>query len=129
MSHDEDLVRAHLFATPLAALLAKARASRDAGHGLMQSFSPKVFIALTQLCRDYCHYCTLSWPQDRAAAAYLTREEVLAIARAGAAQGCTETLFTLGNKPETRHSAARVALDAMGYASTIDHLAAMCAAR
>ena len=128
MSHDEDLVRAHLFATPLSALLAEARASRDAGHGLMQSFSPKMFIALTQLCRDYCHYCTFSWPQARGAAAYLTRGEVVAIARAGAAQGCTKALFTLGDKPELRHPAARVALDAMGYASTIDCLAAMCEA-
>ena len=128
MSHDEDLVRAHLFATPLSALLAEARASREAGHALMQSFSPKMFIALTQLCRDYCHYCTFSWPQARGAAAYLTRGEVVVIARAGAAQGCTEALFTLGDKPEPRHPAARVPLDAMGYASTVDHLAAMCAA-
>ncbi len=128
MSSDVAGLRAHLLETPLAALLAEARAMRDAGHGLVQSFSPKVFIALTQLCRDYCHYCTFSRPLERGAAAYLSRDEVLAIARAGAAQGCTEALFTLGDKPELRHPAARAALDAMGYASTIDYLAAMCAA-
>ena len=121
-------LRSHLLSAPLAALLAEARSLRDAGHGLVQSFSPKVFIALTQLCRDYCHYCTFSRPLERGASAYLSREEVLAIARAGAEQGCTEALFTLGDKPELRHPAARAALDAMGYASTIDYLAAMCAA-
>ena len=128
MNKDIVTLRPYFLAAPLSALMAEARVSRDAGHGRIQSFSPKVFIALTQLCRDYCHYCTFSRPLERGAAAYLSREEVLAIARAGAAQGCTEALFTLGDKPELRHPAARDALDAMGYASTIDYLAAMCAA-
>jgi FO synthase len=128
MSRGVKTLRAHLVSAPFDRLLAEARVLRDAGHGLVQSFSPKVFIALTQLCRDYCHYCTFSRPLERGAAAYLSRDEVLAIARAGAAQGCTEALFTLGDKPELRHAAARAALDEMGYASTIDYLAAMCAA-
>jgi len=107
--------------------MAEARALHDAGHGLIQSFSPKVFIPLTRLCRDYCHYCTFSRPLERHEKPYLTPDEVLAIARAGQAQGCTEALFTLGDKPELRHAAAREALDAMGYASTIAYLADMCA--
>ena len=128
MSNIDGALRAHLLTVSLAALMADARASRDAGHGLVQSFSPKVFIPLTQLCRDYCHYCTFSRPLERGASVYLSPVEVLAIARAGAAQGCTEALFTLGDKPELRHPAARAALDAMRYATTIDYLAAMCAA-
>lgn len=120
-------LREHLLHAPLAALLDAARALRDEGHGLLQSYSPKVFIPLTKLCRDYCHYCTFSRPAERGEAPYLTPEEVLAIAREGAAMGCTEALFTLGDKPELRHAAARAALDAMGYATTNDYLAAMCA--
>jgi FO synthase len=108
-------------------LLSEARTMRDAGHGKIQSYSPKIFIPLTRLCRDYCHYCTFSRPLERGERAYLTADEVLAIAREGAAQGCTEALFTLGDKPELRHPAARTALDAMGQASTISYLADMCA--
>jgi FO synthase len=122
-----DALRARLLGAPLDALMAEARGLRDEGHGLLQSFSPKVFIPLTKLCRDYCHYCTFSRPHDRGQPAYLTPEEVLAIAREGKAMGCTEALFTLGDKPELRHPAAREALDAMGYASTNAYLAAMCA--
>jgi FO synthase len=120
-------LREHLLHAPLDALLAEARHARDLGHGILQSYSPKVFIPLTKLCRDYCHYCTFSRPAERDEAPYLTPDEVLAIARAGAEQGCTEALFTLGDKPELRHAAAREALDAMGYASTNAYLAAMCA--
>jgi len=120
-------LRRHLLHAPLEPLLAEARSLRDAGHGRLQSFSPKVFIPLTKLCRDYCHYCTFSRPQDRGEAAYLTPDEVLAIAREGKAMGCTEALFTLGDKPELRHPAARAALDAMGQPSTNAYLAEMCA--
>lgn len=121
------MLRERLLDAPLDVLLAEARALRDAGHGPLQSFSPKVFIPLTKLCRDYCHYCTFSRPHDRSEPAYLTPGEVLAIAREGQAMGCTEALFTLGDKPELRHSAAREALDAMGHASTNAYLAEMCA--
>ena len=124
---DNGTLRRYLLGVPAEALLAEARAVRDAGHGRLQSFSPKVFIPLTKLCRDYCHYCTFSRPQDRGEAAYLTPDAVLAIAREGKAMGCTEALFTLGDKPELRHPAARAALDAMGYATTNAYLAAMCA--
>ncbi len=121
-------LRRRLAADALPNLLAEARALRDSGHGLLQSYSPKIFIPLTKLCRDYCHYCSFSRPADAGQPAYLTRDQVIGIARQGAAAGCTEALFTLGDKPELRHRAAREALDAMGYASTNAYLAAMCEA-
>ena len=113
--------------TPLADLMAEAAALRDAGHGRVISYSRKVFIPLTKLCRDVCHYCTFAEKPRAGQSAYLNAEEVLAIARAGAAAGCTEALFTLGDKPELRWRQAREALAEMGYASTIDYLVAMCA--
>src|SRR5438094_79866 len=93
----------------LAALMEVAAALRDRGHGARVSYSRKVFIPLTQLCRDSCHYCTFAHPPRRGAAAYLSPEEVLAIARAGAAADCKEALFTLGDKPELRYRAAPAA--------------------
>jgi FO synthase len=120
-------LRQHLMRAPLPALLAEARDLRDAEHGKLQSYSPKVFIPLTKLCRDYCHYCTFSRPHDRTQRAYMTAEEVLTVAREGQALGCTEALFTLGDKPEQRHSAARQELEEMGYPSTIAYLTEMCA--
>ncbi|WP_183627037.1 5-amino-6-(D-ribitylamino)uracil--L-tyrosine 4-hydroxyphenyl transferase CofH [Novosphingobium sediminicola] len=113
---------------PLDAMMAAACTLRDAGHGRVQTWSRKVFIPLTQLCRDRCHYCTFAQPPQPGESPYMSREDVLAVARAGAAAGCTEALFTLGDKPELRYSAAREALAKMGYASTIDYLIAMCAA-
>ena len=120
-------LRAHLFGSAQRDLLAEASALRNAGHGLIQSYSPKVFIPLTKLCRDYCHYCTFSRPLDVREKASLTPNEILAIARDGAEAGCTEALFTLGDKPELRHAAAREALAELGYSSTIAYLVAMCA--
>jgi len=109
----------------LPALLATASAMRDAAHGNAVSYSRKVFIPLTQLCRDVCHYCTFAQPAKPGQRAYMTPEEVLAIARAGAAAGCHEALFTLGDKPELRYKAARRELDEMGYETTIAYLTAM----
>ncbi|MFA7596731.1 MAG: 7,8-didemethyl-8-hydroxy-5-deazariboflavin synthase CofG, partial [Novosphingobium sp.] len=109
-------------------LLDSAAALRDRGHGRVQSWSPKVFIPLTQLCRNLCHYCTFSQPPRKGEAAYLTREQVLDIARAGKAAGCTEALFTLGDKPELRFSAAREELARLGHETTLSYLAEMCAA-
>ncbi len=111
----------------LDALMAEAAALRDRGHGALVSYSRKVFIPLTQLCRDACHYCTFAQPPRRGARAYLTPEEVLAIARAGAAAGCREALFTLGDKPELRYRAAREELARLGHDSTIAYLEAMAA--
>ncbi len=112
--------------TPLAKLMEEAAALRDAGHGRVLSYSRKVFIPLTKLCRDVCHYCTFAEKPRAGRTAYLTPDEVLAIARAGAKAGCTEALFTLGDKPELRWRQARDALAEMGHASTIEYLVAMC---
>ncbi|MEC3909515.1 5-amino-6-(D-ribitylamino)uracil--L-tyrosine 4-hydroxyphenyl transferase CofH [Sphingobium sp. CR2-8] len=119
---------ADLLDEPFETLLAAARRRRDAAHPRLQTYSPKVFIPLTQLCRNLCHYCTFSQPPKAGQAAYLTREEVLAIAREGKAAGCTEALFTLGDKPELRFKAARDELERLGHASTISYLVEMCAA-
>jgi FO synthase len=111
----------------LAALMEVAAELRDRGHGANVSYSRKVFIPLTQLCRDSCHYCTFAHPPRRNARAYLTSEEVVAIARAGATADCKEALFTLGDKPELRYRAARDELARLGHDSTISYLAAMAA--
>src|SRR4051794_34627518 len=110
---------------PLADLLAQARAVRDEAHGTRVTYSPKVFIPLTMLCRDKCGYCTFAQPPARLESPYLTPEQVLRIARQGAAAGCHEALFTLGERPEERYPAARDWLDQHGHASTIDYLVAM----
>jgi FO synthase len=107
-------------------LLEPARRLRAAGTRLLVTYSPKVFIPLTKLCRDVCHYCTFAAPPRRGERAYLTADEVLAIARAGAEAGCTEALFTLGDKPELRYRAARDELAQLGDATTIDYLVRMC---
>jgi FO synthase len=112
-----------LLARPLDELCAEARALRDEGHGRLVTYSPKVFIPLTQLCRDVCHYCTFARPPRRGERAYLSIDEVLDIARAGAAAGCREALFTLGDKPELRYRAAREELDALGCKTTLEYLA------
>jgi len=111
----------------LAALTTVAAMLRDRGHGNIVSYSKKVFIPLTQLCRDVCHYCTFAQPPRRGGAAYLDRDQVLAIARAGAKAGCREALFTLGDKPELRYGAAREALARLGHGSTLSYLADMAA--
>jgi len=111
----------------LPALMRAAAALRDAGHGGLVSYSRKVFIPLTQLCRDVCHYCTFAHPPRRGERVYLDRDEVLAIARAGAKAGCHEALFTLGDKPELRYRAAREELAALGHETTLSYLAEMAA--
>jgi FO synthase len=110
----------------LSGLMAGAGQLRDRGHGRLISYSRKVFIPLTHLCRDVCHYCTFAERPRAGQPAYLSPDQVLAIARAGQAAGCTEALFTLGDKPELRYQAARDALAALGYATTIEYLTAMC---
>ncbi|HEV3403501.1 MAG TPA: 7,8-didemethyl-8-hydroxy-5-deazariboflavin synthase CofG, partial [Gaiellaceae bacterium] len=115
-----------LVETEAAELLAPARALRDEGKGSLVTYSPKVFIPLTKLCRDVCHYCTFAAPPKRGECAYLTADEVLAIARAGAEAGCKEALFTLGDKPERRYRVARDELAALGCETTIEYLVRMC---
>jgi FO synthase len=103
-------------------LIAAAAARRDRAHGRVISYSRKVFIPLTQLCRDVCHYCTFAHPPRRGERAFLTVEAVLDIARAGRAAGCHEALFTLGDKPELRYPAVRRELEAMGFETTLAYL-------
>ncbi|MET9273661.1 bifunctional FO biosynthesis protein CofGH [Kribbella sp. NPDC003557] len=97
----------------------------DAGRPGIITFSKKVFIPLTRLCRDRCHYCTFATTPGRVHAPYLSPDEVLEIARQGAALGCKEALFTLGDAPEERWDAARTWLDEAGYDSTLDYVRAM----
>jgi FO synthase len=111
---------------PLPELMEAAAALRDQGHGRLISYSRKVFIPLTHLCRDVCHYCTFAERPRAGKPAYLSPDAVLAIARAGEAAGCTEALFTLGDKPELRYRAAREALQQLGHDTTISYLRAMC---
>jgi FO synthase len=106
----------------LARLSSLAEAACIAAHGTTVSFSKKVFIPLTQLCRDVCHYCTFAHAPSAGGPAYLSREQVLEIARRGAAAGCKEALFTLGDKPELRYAAARSALAVLGHDSTLSYL-------
>src|SRR5881227_1163958 len=113
-----DLLRA-----PLDEVMAAAREVRERERGRLVTYSPKVFIPLTKLCRDVCHYCTFARPPRRGERAYLTLDEVLAIARAGAAAGCHEALFTLGDKPELRYRVAREELAALGCETTLEYLA------
>src|SRR3954452_83462 len=110
---------------PLDELLRRAAAVRNSVTGTRVTYSPKVFIPLTMLCRDKCGYCTFAKAPARIDAAYLSPEQVLEIARAGAAAGCHEALFTLGERPEERYPAAREWLPANGYSSTVDYLVAM----
>src|SRR6059058_5588776 len=111
-----------LVEVPTADLCEEARALREAGHGSLVTYSPKVFIPLTKLCRDVCHYCTFARPPRRGERAYMSVEEVVAVARAGAARGCREALFTLGDKPELRYRVAREELAALGCRTTLEYL-------
>jgi FO synthase len=104
-------------------LLPAAESLTLAGHGLTVTYSRKVFIPLTQLCRDVCHYCTFAPARRTLPQPSLSLEQVLDIARAGARAGCQEALVTLGDKPELRYPSARRALAALGFATTLEYLA------
>ena len=106
----------------LPALLEVAATLRDSHHGNLVSYSRKVFIPLTQLCRDVCHYCTFAQVPRKLKAAYLTPDEVLDRVRQAEQAGCKEALFTLGDQPELRYQAARVALKELGFGSTLEYL-------
>src|SRR5437879_10964690 len=113
---------------PVAELVDEAGRLRDSAHGTRITFSPKVFIPLTMLCRDRCGYCTFAKPPARLESPFVALDEVLAIARAGQAAGCKEALFTLGEAPEDRYPVAAEWLAAHGYASTVDYLVAAAGA-
>jgi FO synthase len=106
-------------------LLETASRLRDLGHGKTMTYSRKVFIPLTMLCRDHCHYCTFAKPPAKLDAPFLTPEQVVATADAGRRQGCKEALFTLGDRPEDRYPQAREWLAARGYQSTLEYLRAV----
>jgi FO synthase len=122
----DDEVRQVAHEAEPAALMARAARLRDLGHGEAISYSRKVFIPLTHLCRDACHYCTFARPPRKGRRNYLSPEEVLEIARAGERAGCREALFTLGDKPELRYAVARDELRQLGHATTLSYLAQMC---
>jgi len=111
---------------PTAELLRRAAAVRDEATGTRITYSPKVFVPLTELCRDRCGYCTFAKAPARLDSPFLPPDEVLDIARAGAQAGCHEVLFTLGEAPEERYPVARAWLDERGWASTLDYLVDMC---
>src|ERR1700677_2616264 len=115
-----------LLQTPLPDLTALARGVRGEAYGRRVTYSPKVFIPLTMLCRDRCGYCTFAKAPARLTSPYLTPDEVLAIARDGMEAGCHEALFTLGERPELRYPLAKTWLADNGFASTVDYLAHMC---
>lgn len=111
---------------PVAELCTVAAQLRDSGKGRTITFSPKVFIPLTHLCRDFCGYCTFRQSPGTASSLYMTPEEVLNVARAGQSLGCTEALFTLGERPEQRYAEARDWLNNRGYTTTLEYLAHVC---
>ena len=124
-SLDPDEARALAERNDLSIMMAEASELRDSGFGRTVTYSRKVFIPLTKLCRDVCHYCTFAQPPRKLDEAYLSPEQVLSIAQAGAAAGCKEALFTLGDKPELRYQAARDALAELGHETTISYLREM----
>src|SRR6202158_3753392 len=112
---------------PLAALIETAAAVRDRSKGHTVSYSKKVFIPLTHLCRDYCGYCTFRSDPQPGVLAYMLPEEVLAVAEAGRNAGCKEALFSLGDQPERVFPEAKAFLNALGFDTTLAYLASMCA--
>jgi len=110
----------------LPALLAAARAAKENFKPGVVTYSRKVFLPLTNLCRDYCGYCTFRRDPGEPGAHTMTPEEVLAVARAGEKLGCTEALFSLGDKPELLFPEMRDTLRHLGYKSTLHYLEAMC---
>lgn len=122
---DDEAARELASENGLALLMQIASQLRDQGHGDLISYSRKVFIPLTKLCRDVCHYCTFAHPPRKGARAYLSPDEVLAIAEEGRSAGCHEALFTLGDKPELRYRVAADELAGYGAATTLEYLADM----
>ncbi len=120
-SEDSQLIET-LLALPLEDLTAEARSRRDRRGPARMTYSPKVFIPLTRLCTDVCHYCTFATTPSQLESPYLTPEQVLEIARAGQQAGCKEALLTLGDAPERRYAVAREWLAERGYARTIDYV-------
>ncbi len=128
MRHQQMRLRGSLRRCRFAEMMHAAEQATLAHHGAVVTYSRKVFIPLTQLCRDVCHYCTFATTPRKLGKPFLSREDVLAIARAGVAAGCREALFTLGDRPEDRYVSARRTLDELGHASTLAYLREMAEA-
>lgn len=120
LSEEQALALADCSDTAL--LAARARSLRDRQHGALITYSRKVFIPLTHLCRDVCHYCTFARTPRHIGQAYMSVNEVLELCHAGASAGCQEALFTLGEKPELRYKAARESLAALGHETTLEYV-------
>jgi FO synthase len=126
LSREEAYLLINVSPGELPALCKAAAILRDRGKGRTISFSPKVFIPLTRLCRDVCGYCTFRQSPAEAERLYMSLEEVLAVARAGEALGCVEALFTLGERPEQRYTEAKAWLHRHGYRTTLEYLQVAC---
>ena len=126
LSNDEAMALANAGGQLEVELCSVASELRDRGRGRVITFSPKVFIPLTRLCRDFCGYCTFRQSPEESNGLYLTVDEVLSVARAGQSLGCTEALFTLGERPEQRYAEAAEWLSARGYRTTHEYLAHVC---
>src|SRR6204780_5662965 len=112
-----------LLSAPLEQLASAAFDKARDAHGYVVTYSPKVFIPLTKLCRDRCGYCTFAQAPAHVTSPYMSLDEVMAVAQAGRDAGCTEALFTLGERPELRYDKAARWLPARGYCSTMDYVA------
>ena len=126
LSDDEAMALASAGGQLEVELCSVASELRDRGRGRVITFSPKVFIPLTRLCRDFCGYCTFRQSPEESDGLYLTVDEVLSVARAGQRLGCTEALFTLGERPEQRYTEASEWLSDRGYRTTHEYLSRMC---
>ena len=125
ISDEEALALSRYSEDHLIDLCGAASKVRNHGKGATVTFSPKVFIPLTRLCRDYCGYCTFRIDPDQTQSLYMSAEEVLNVAKQGEDLGCTEALFTLGERPEQKYPEAKEWLSNNGYDSTLDYLASM----
>ena len=126
LTREEALALEAVQGQDLERLMGVAAGRRDTSWGRTLTYSRKVFIPLTNLCRDTCGYCTFAQPPTSPSARVMTPDEVLAVAEAGKRLGCKEALFSLGEKPELRHREAREALAVLGYTRLIDYLRDMC---
>lgn len=126
LSKDEAYNLISFYGNQINQLCSAATQMRDTGKGKTITFSPKVFIPLTHLCRDYCGYCTFRVDPEQATRLYMSPDEVLEVAQIAENMGCTEALFTLGERPEQRYPEAKDWLNRMGYKTTLEYLTQMC---
>ena len=126
LSDAEALELVGIYGSGMDELCGVASELRDRGRGRVITFSPKVFIPLTRLCRDFCGYCTFRQSPDEADELFLSGDAVMSVAKAGERLGCTEALFTLGERPEQRYAEAGEWLEAHGHRTTLSYLSEMC---